>query len=243
MIHKAFTIMEALSSRKVNTIDAISAMTNIPRSTVHRILQVLAEEEIVANKQKKGYFLTPKLLSLGLSGIAEREILDIAIPIMRGLAEKTKETISLNAICGHERVCIYRVEGDQPITRNIRIGAKGPLFRGSAGKVIASGLSEKETDEMIKRYIANGVIMEDEVSGILKEMQVVKEQGYAMSIGERIENSASMAVPVKDIAGCIVASLSVSAIVDRMSEENKKRYLELLLEASQQISASQGALL
>lgn len=241
VIHKAFVILEALATRKVNTINDISLMTDIPRSTVHRILKALAEDEIVTIKPHKGYVLTPKLISLGLNGIAERELMDIAVPIMRGIAEKTKETVSLNVICGHERVCIYRVEGDRPITRNIRVGDKGPLFIGSAGKVIASGLSPKEMNAMLQKYMANGKIKENEVQDILQQIQKVKEQSFAVSIGERVENCASIAVPVKDIAGYTLASLSISTLADRLHEENKQKYLELLMEASKQISVSQGS--
>jgi IclR family KDG regulon transcriptional repressor len=243
MIHKAFRILETISLKKANTIDGISLTTNIPRSTVHRILRILVDEDIVVNKKKFGYVLTPKLLSLVLSGIPEREIMDIAAPVMRVLAEKTKETVSLNTICGHERVCIYRVEGDQPITRKIPIGSKASLFKGSAGKVIASGLSQKEMEQIIEIYISNGELKKEEISGVLQQVQTVREQGYAVSIGERIENSASIAVPIKDITGNVIASLSLSTIESRFNEENKQKFLKLLLEASRQISMSQGALL
>jgi IclR family KDG regulon transcriptional repressor len=242
MIHKAFVILEALSPRKTNTISNISARTNIPNSTVHRILQALAKEGVVVLKPKKGYVMTPKLVSIGLQGIEQRELLDVAIPIMRSISEKTMETVSLNVISGYERICIYRVEGDHPITRNIRIGDRAPLFIGSAGKVIASGLNQVETDEFIKKYVEDGSIKEDQVESILNEIHKVKEQGFAISVSERIQNSASIAVPITDITGYILASLSVSTIADRISE-NKHKYLELLLEASKQISASQGNLL
>lgn len=238
MIHKAFVILEALATRKVNTINDISLMTDIPRSTVHRILKALAEDEIVTIKPHKGYVLTPKLISIGLNGIAERDLMDSAIPVMKSVAEKTKETVSLNVICGHERVCIYRVEGDHPITRNIRVGDKGPLFRGSAGKVIASGLSPKEMDAMLQKYVANGVIKVNEVQDVIQQIEKVKGQGFAVSIGERVENSASLAVPVKDIAGYTLASLSISTLADRLHEENKQKYLELLVDASKQIGPS-----
>ena len=243
MIHKAFRILETISSKKANTIDGISLETKIPRSTVHRILRILADEDIVMNKRKSGYFLTPRLISLGLSGIAEREILDVAIPVMRVLAEKTRETISLNVICGHERVCIYRVEGDQPIARNISIGSRGPLFKGSAGKVIAAGLSSTEIEEFLKAYLVNGELQEEEVPRVMQQIQTVKEEGYAVSIGERIKNCASIAVPIKDITGSVIASLSVSVVGLRLNEENKEKFLNLLLEASRQISSAQGTLL
>lgn len=241
MIHKAFVILEALAMQKVNSITDISSVTNIPRSTVHRILQALAKEEVVTIVPDKGYVLTPKLISIGLNGIAQKDLLDIAVPFMRNIAEKTRETVSLNVISGHERVCIYRVEGEHPITRNIRIGDRGPLFIGSAGKIIASGLSDRELEAMIRKYIAMGEITEHDVPNVLQQIQEVRAQKFAVSLGERVENSASIAVPVKDIAGFTLASLSISAFADRFDEENQKKYLELLTDAANQISTLHGS--
>ena len=242
MIHKAFAIIEVIASKQGNTIDSISAVTEIPRSTVHRILQILQEEQIVINRTRHGYVLTSKLLSLGMRNVSEHELLDAAMPAMRELADTTRETISLNVISGYERVCIFRIEGDQAITRNIRVGETAPLFRGSAGKVIASGLSKKEADKILEKYVADGIFRPDEIPDIRRETQIVKEQGYAISRGERLKGSASMAVPVKDVMGNVVASLSIASIESRYNDENQKRYLQLLLEATRQISSDNGIL-
>ncbi len=244
MIHKAFVILESFSSKKENmTIKDISDMTSIPRSTVHRILQSLAEEGVVTMVPQRGYCMTPKLISLGLKGIAQKDLLDVAVPIMRDISEKTQETVSLNVICGHERVCIYRVEGNHPITRNIKIGDKGPLFKGSAGQIIAAGLNQSQMREMLNKYIQMDRIKEDEVDDILQKLEDVREQGYALSVGERIENSASIGVPIKDITGYTQAALSVSTLADRLNEGNKQRFLKLLTNAVGEINAFQGNML
>lgn len=238
MVHKVFTVLEALSNKRSNTsINAISEMTNIPRSAVHRILKALAKEDVVTLIPNKGYVLTSKLLSLGLNGITQKGLLDLAIPVMRHIVEISKETVSLNVLSGSERVCIYRVEGLYPVTLLIKVGERGPLFKGSVGKVIAAGLTEREIDHIIKKYIENGLITEEEVNGILAEIQLVKEQGFAISIGERIQDSASIAVPVKDMAGFVQAALSISALAERIyDKENQQKYLELLLDAANHIN-------
>jgi len=242
MIHKAFEIIEIVASKQANTIDSISAVSGIPRSTVHRILQILQKEQIVINRPGHGYVLTSKLLSLGMRNVSEHELLDAAMPVMRELADVTKETISLNVISGYERVCIFRIEGDQAITRNIRVGETAPLFRGSAGKVIAAGLTKKEADKILEKYVADGIFQAEELPEILHQIQIVREQGYAISTGERLKGSASMAVPVKDVMGNVAASLSIASIESRYTEENRKRYLQLLLEATRQISSNNGIL-
>ncbi|MDL2214085.1 IclR family transcriptional regulator [Clostridia bacterium OttesenSCG-928-O13] len=238
MIHKAFVIMETIAKHKSTTIDVISESTGIPRSTVHRILKVLQEEGAVLKSTGKGYALTPKLLSIGLRGIAERDMLDVSIPVMRALSETTRETVSINVISGYERVCIYRIEGTQPITRSIRIGSQAPLFRGSAGKVIASALTNWERDRILKVYLEEGWLEEKQVPSILSELDKIREQGYSISQGERVEGSASIAVPIRDIMDHAVGALSLATIAERLTAENRKRYVELLIKASEQIHES-----
>lgn len=237
MIHKAFVIMDIIAKHKSGTIDMISESTGIPRSTVHRILKVLQEEGVVL-KGGQGYALTPKLLSIGLRGIAEHATLDVAIPVMRALSEATRETVSINIISGYERVCIYRIEGTQPITRSIRIGSQAPLFRGSAGKVIAAFLTSWERDRILKAYLQDGRVEEAQVPALQSELDKVREQGYSVSTGERIEGSASIAVPIRDVMDHVVGALSLATIQERLTTENRSKYLDMLLDASEQIHQS-----
>lgn len=237
MIHKAFAIMDVIAKHKSGTIDVISEGTGIPRSTVHRILKMLQNEGVVL-KSDKGYTLTPKLLSMGLRGIAERDVLDVAIPVIRALSESTRETVSINIISGYERVCIYRIEGTQPITRSIRIGSQAPLFRGSAGKVIAAFLTSWERERILKVYLEDGRIEEAQVPALMGELDLVREQGYSISVGERIEGSASLAVPIRDVMNHAVGALSLATIQERLTAENRKKYLETLLTGAEQIHRS-----
>ena len=186
---------------------------------------------------KKGYVMTPQLLSIGLKGISQKGIIEVAIPIMKELAQNTHETVSLQVISGGERVCLCRFEGDYPITRHIKVGDKGPLMRGAAGKIIAAGLKDGELELIIRRYIQEGKIHADDTSATLKELKAIREQGFAVSTGERIPGSASIGVPIKDVLGNTQASLSISTVLDRLTETNKSSYLKLLFEAARQIQA------
>lgn len=237
MIHKAFVIMNVLTRRHAESLDAISNQTGYPRSTVHRIVKILQQEGVV-EKTREGYSLTPKLLSMGLRGIAGRDMLDVAIPIVRVLSESSRETVSINVISGHERVCIYRIEGTQPITRSIRIGSKASLFRGAAGKVISAYLSEWDKERLIKLYVDQNWLESERVPALREELRLIKNVGYAMSHGERVEGSASIAVPLRDIMDHVVGSLSLATVCERFTPEAQKKFLTLLMDASREIQKS-----
>jgi DNA-binding IclR family transcriptional regulator len=235
IIHRLFQILDAIALKNAHSIDEISAGTGIPRSSVHRILQSLAKENVVNYIPKKGYGLTPRLITLGLKGMGERSIVEVAIPIMKKLSWETRETVSLHVASGYERVCLCRFEGDYPITRRVKVGDKDLMFRGSAGKIIAASLRDDELEHVASNYIKEGIIKAEEKAAIFAEVENVRKQGYATSVAERIANSGSIGVPVKDFTGNIQASLSISSILERMTPENIDRYLQLLLKAAEQI--------
>jgi DNA-binding IclR family transcriptional regulator len=240
MLHKVFTILESIAFQKVRTIDAISRETGISRSTVHRLLQALQREGIVGHSCKGGYSVTPRLLSIGMHGIAEHDVLDVAIPVMRQLSEATRETVSLNVISGYERVCVYRIEGKHPVTRSIPIGSTGPLFRGAVGKAIASRLDPAEQERVLAKYLAVGEIAEGDIPKLLEDIRTVREQGYAVSVGERLRGSASLAAPITDLTGSVVGSLSLSTLERRLTAETREKYITLLTDAVEQIQQSFG---
>ncbi|MDR1596154.1 MAG: IclR family transcriptional regulator [Treponema sp.] len=236
-MHRIFVILESIAYNNVHTIDEISSVTKIPRSSVHRILQNLMQESIITQVPKKGYVLTPRLVSIGINGIGQKNIVEVAIPIMKELSQKTHETVSLQVISGSERVCLCRFEGDYPITRHIKPGDKGMLFRGAAGKIIAAGLRTAEVETILDKYIQDGLIPGDRKSALLTEIRHIREAGAAISTGERVPGSGSIGVPIKDILNNTQASLSISTVLDRMTEENIKTYLELLIYSSAQIQS------
>jgi DNA-binding IclR family transcriptional regulator len=230
-----FQILDAVALKNIHTIDEISAETGIPRSSVHRILQGLAKEGVVALLPKKGYGFTPRLITLGLKAMGDRNIVEVAGPIMKNLCRDTHETVSLHVAIGYERVCLCRFEGDYPITRQVRVGDKDILFRGSAGKIIAASFGDKDLENIADRYISGGIIKAEEKTAVLEEAKKTRKQGYAMSIAERIPNSGSVGVPLRDVSGNIQASLTISSIRERLTKENLDRYLNLLFIAAEQI--------
>jgi DNA-binding IclR family transcriptional regulator len=197
----------------------------------------LVQENLITQVPQKGYVLTPKLVSIGINGIGQKNIVEVAVPIMKELSKKTHETVSLQVINGVERVCLCRFEGDYPITRHIKPGDKGVLFRGAAGKIIAAGLRSVELETILDKYIEDGIILRDRKSALLAEIRQIREAGFAISTGERVPGSGSIGVPVKDILNNTQASLSISTVLDRMTEENIQTYLKLLINSSTQIQS------
>jgi IclR family transcriptional regulator, KDG regulon repressor len=241
VIGKAFKILECLAENQErstrNTIMALSQCAGLPKSTVYRILTILEQEEVVTSSAGKGYVLTPKLLSLGLKGLGQKKLLDVTIPIMRYISERTKETVSLNVILGSERICVYKVEGERLIHGNIKIGDRGQLIKGAAGKVIAAGLSNSELKRILDRHMAAGEISDERVAELTAEFEQIRDRGFAASLEERFPGGASIAIPLKDITGQTMASLSIATIPENIKNKDvMSEYVEILKKSAEQIS-------
>lgn len=234
MIDKVFKIMEAISETKgENSLNVISGMVDIPRSTVHRLLQTMTECGMVEFNQEKGYALSGKLVRICMNGYGDRDFLDIMVPIARDLGSITRETVSVNVMIGLERTCIYRVEGEFPTIRNVKIGTHNPLFIGATGKVLAAYLPRNKFEEALKYAIDTGKVSKDKLTEIMDEIEKCRKQGYAISIEERYAGCGSIAVPIKNqFTGEVLGTLSISSLKERLSDENLKEYVRLLSEAA-----------
>ena len=237
MIEKAFMILEAITqTRGNNSLNIISDHVDIPRSTVHRLLRMMQDCGMVDYDPDRGYLLSGKLVRMCLAGLGDRGFLDVAIPVTQELNSIIRETVSINVLVGYERTCVYRVEGDMAIIRNVKIGTHNPLFIGSTGKVLASGLSPKKYVEAQKYMIEQGKVSPEDLKKLDAEIKKCGEVGYAVSVQERYEGCWSMAVPViNPISGEMLGTLSISSVIDRYTQENTERYLQLLNEAVRKI--------
>lgn len=241
MIEKAYRILEAIAqTRGNNSLNIICDHVDIPRSTVHRLLKMMQECEMVDYDPDKGYLLSGKLVRMCLAGLGDRDFLDVAIPVARELNSRIRETISINVLVGYERTCVYRVEGDLAIIRNVKIGTHNPLFIGSAGKVLASGLSGRYYKEAQAYSIEKGKINPEDLEALDAVIEKCRQNGYAVSVQERYAGCWSMAVPIMNpITKEMLGTLSISSVLERYTKENVEQYLKLLKESARKIQLRQ----
>lgn len=235
MQDKTMKIIEYISENPHNnTILTISQNTGISKSTVHRMVRVLIDDLVITPKSKSGYALTPKLFSLAINSMQQKNVMDHAVPILREVSLSTRETVSFYVLSGYDRVCVYHVEGEYPYYRT-KIGDKGPLFRGSVGMVLAAFMDKASLQRIKDIYIERGVLSEEQINNSMKLLPEIKEKGFAVSMGQRHPGTASIAVPILDICGCATAALAIATDLDRMTPEAVEEYSKLLINVARQV--------
>jgi DNA-binding IclR family transcriptional regulator len=197
--------------------------SQLSNPTVLRMLLVL-EKYGFAEKRQGRYRLGAAVLPLAHAYLLGNELTRATLPVLQELAETSGETTSLFVRLGFKRVLVQRIEGLHPMRFVLPLGERLPLHVG-AGKVLAAAMSDEELHEMIDELgeirLANGqpVPRED----LLAELDRVRKQGYAVSLGERMLGIVAVAAPVVDTHGATIAAVSVAGTAERLKLKEIER--------------------
>ena len=243
-VEKALDIILAFSEDKAQlSLLEICTMINMPKSTVYRLLSTLVTRGFIEHNQKAGkYQLGLRFIKLSKMALINYDLNEIALPVMVILRDETGETINLYAKRGIERVCIQQVEGFHNLRRISNIGDFLPLYCGASGKLLLAYQEDKEVEKVLKEtglkfWTKNTITEQMEIKGQLAD---IKKLGYAYSRGEREVGVTSVAAPIRNHAGVVIAAVSISGPDARFGDENNERYKMLVVNGAQQISKNLG---
>lgn len=212
-------------------------------STVGRILMTLTSMEILSrNKTNHQYKLSAKVLKWGAAYLGSLNLQTITRPFMEELRSKTNETVSLYVPSENERVLIERLESTHFIRIVAQVGQRMPLYAGASGKVFLSFLPPEKRERILKdirveRLTPYTIV---DIEDLRKEIGLIRECGYAVSRGERVEGAYSVSAPLFDFRNQVIGAISVSGPTNRFSDEKIIEYANLLVKATNQISTSMG---
>jgi DNA-binding IclR family transcriptional regulator len=216
-------------------------LTGFRRPTLHRLLQCLAHENLVArNPRTRNYHLGPMLYELGLSAAPSVRLSDIARPHLRALADATGDMVFLTQRSGMDTVCIDRQEGAFWIrTYTLEIGTRRPLGIGAGSLAILSALPEEEIRAALEAnrdrlHAYNGLT----VRKLMTMVRQARLRGFAVHDGS-VSGARAIGVAIRHAHGTPIAGISVSAVTSRMAEA---RWPELLKLLSANVAAVEAAL-
>ncbi|MED1954178.1 IclR family transcriptional regulator [Brevibacillus centrosporus] len=223
-------------------VSELSEHLQVYKSVTHRALVTLENRGFVKqNPVNQKYALGIKLFELGMIVANQMNLRSIAKPIMEELCEQTNETVMLMIVDHLEGICIEKVESSQSVRYTSPMGKRVPLHAGATTKILMAYLPE----DSIRQIIANGlqsytkytVCDPDE---LLRELAVIREQGYSISANDFSLGGMGIAVPIQDYTGNVVAGLSISGLELRMSKESD-RLVWLCQQAAFEISKRMGS--
>src|SRR5579864_558543 len=216
----------------------VAQLSRLPVSTVHRFLANLESSGFLNCNGDSIYHLGIACFAIGQSALGQLDIRRLSLPYLRELNHQTRETIHLTVRHGLAAVYVEKLDSPEPLRIHSRIGAAVPLYCTAVGKVMLAYMPDEEREKVLpqlglKRLTPNTV-------GNLQELEAelyrVRKNGYACDLEEHELHIRCAAAPIWDDAGCVNASLSITAPMVRMAAVRLRQLAPLIQSAGLQIS-------
>ncbi|WP_216322316.1 IclR family transcriptional regulator domain-containing protein [Deinococcus aestuarii] len=208
----------------------VARETGLTRATARRSLLTLHHLGYVA-WDGKFFSLTPQVLTLGYAYLSSSPLPTVIQPALSRITERTQESCSACVLDGDEAVIVARAASPRILSADLGVGSRFPLSCTSVGRVLLAELSPAEQRAVLERTPPTPrteytVTDPEEVLALLR---AALRDGYALADQELEIGLRSISVPVRGASGRVVAALTLSTQVGRVSaEELVGTYLPLL---------------
>lgn len=223
VLDKATAILGALEAGPA-TLAGLVAATGLARPTAHRLAVALERHRLVARDIEGRFALGPRLGELSAAA-GEDRLPAAAVRILTDLRDVTGESAQLFRRQGEDRVCVAAVERLSGLRDLVPVGATLPMKAGSAAQVLLAW----EEPERLHHGLRGARFTATALSG-------VRRRGWAQSVGEREPEVASVSAPVRGAAGRVVAAVSVSGPVERLTRHPGTHIAQAVVEAASLLS-------
>jgi DNA-binding IclR family transcriptional regulator len=241
---RALTILELLTKvEHPMTFVAIEEILGYPRSSLHGLLQTLADRGwLELDETSRGYALGIRAWEAGNTYLRATSLAKRALPYMTEVRDALDETVQLAVLDGRFNVYVAKVDGTQRLVLASEVGRRLGAHATGLGKILLAGLAPQELERRLagvdlERYTLNTITDAGELK---TELARIRSSGYALDNEEYTIGVRCVAVPVRNHAGEIVAALSVSVPRVRLSLQRQRRALQLLRRAATDLSSTLG---
>jgi IclR family pca regulon transcriptional regulator len=223
-----------------HTLAEVAEGVALPRTAVRRFLLTLIDLAFVRSDGKR-YWLTPRVLRLGLSYLSTLPYWRDAQPALEELCSRVQQSCALSVLDGEELVYVQRQHAKRILPMSPSLGSRLPAHAVSMGRVLLAGLADRELEDYLQHarlvQLTPATLTDrDRLRGAL---HAVRQQGWAWVDGELDESICGLAVPVKDRTGATVAALNVSLPSGEFTQvQAVERFLSELRVAASRLRAS-----
>jgi DNA-binding IclR family transcriptional regulator len=221
----------------------LSKRLKLHKNNVFRLLATLESRGYIEqNRATENYRLGIRCLQLGQSYVQHMGLLRQARPILIDLVRQVRETAYLAVLRRTSVVPVEVIEADRSVRIVSQLGEALPLHGTAAGKVHLAF----ETEDDQRAFLADGLARFTERTvterpALLQQLRQVAQTGYAVDLGEHLDEVRAVAAPVRDYARTVVGALTVAAPASRLPPERiEKEVAPLVLKAGRELSSRLG---
>lgn len=244
-VAKVLDILEHVAAaRQPLSVSDLARATGFTVSTAFRLVQTLvARGYVVQESGHKNYVLGTRVYQIASAYLKGSDLASLARPHLEALRDELGETVYLVIFSQGEIVQLCKADGPQVVSASIRSAEREPAYCTATGKVLLSGLAP----EAFHAYLS-GVKLQPLTSQTItsrtrleREIETVRDEGYALDLEEYADNLCCLAVPVRDPhSGAIAAAVSVAMPKLRFRRSGVPRWRKRLEETAALISQPLG---
>ncbi|MFF5959839.1 IclR family transcriptional regulator domain-containing protein [Streptomyces luteogriseus] len=211
---RGLTVLTAFGEgRPELTLTEVSQATGLARATARRALITYEHLGLVATAGRT-FMLTPRVLSLGYPPLSRTSLPEIAQPHLADLTSRIHESTSLAVLSdsGEEIQYTARVATARVMSVNITVGTRLPAYATALGRVLLADASGDALPESPRAFTSHTIT---DRRTLTEALTSVRAQGYALVDEELEEGLRSIAVPVRDRSGQVVAALNTAMHASR----------------------------
>lgn len=224
---RGLRVIRAFSAERPElTLSEVAAETELTRSAARRFLLTLAELGYVHADDRR-FSLSPRVLELGYAYLSSISLPEIAEPHLERLVAEVRESSSVSILDAEDVVYVARVPVSRIMTVSINVGTRFPAYATSMGRVLLAGLDEAELDGYLERVDLERLSAHTvSTTGALRtELDRVRRRGWALVDQELEEGLRSVAAPIRDRTGRVLAAVNCSAHASRRTVADMRREL------------------
>ncbi len=225
MLDKTVTVLNALEAGPASLAQLVS-VTGLARPTAHRLAVALERHRLLARDGQGRFVLGPRIAELATAA-GEDRLLAVAQPVLAQLRDHTGESAQLYRRQGDTRICVAAAERATGLRDTVPVGAALPMTAGSAAQVLLAW----EEPERMHRGLRGAKFS-------AAALAQIRRRGWAASVAEREAGVASVSAPVRGQAGKVVAAVSVSGPIERLTRSPGRLHAAAVVAASEKITAA-----
>ena len=241
---KAFGVLELVAHADGPlSLDQVTRLCGLPKPSVYRILGTLQRGGLVQREPaSKRYCIGARLSRLALEVMMRSPQRARRHAILQQLVAEVGETCNLTMLDGNEVLYLDRVETSSPVRVHLAAGSRVPLHCTASGKLFLSQLTESQVATLLgpgpyRRYTEHTIT---DPAALQKELRRIRSEGLGTDVGEFLEGSVAVSVPVTDAQGRVCATVAVHGPAPRVTLRRAMDFLPALRRAATAMGATMG---
>lgn len=244
MITKSFEVLELLSKNPYGlTLQEIVTQLQYPKSSLYKIVSNLQEIGYLGREiDSSRYFLSRKLLTLGVTAFNSSNIIERSKEYMKLLRDEVGESVMIGTLIDDEVVLLEQITGSLDFVFTLKQGMRFNLYSTAPGKVVLAFLDKSKQNEIVDNLRLEAIneytITDKEL--LKKELDIIRQKGYAADINETVEGVHCIAAPIWDETKNAIACVWTSGPAGRLPKKNIETIAQRIIECGLSISHNIG---